>query len=75
MIPPSEDEQKTYILLLYNVKKEPATVGTVAGESVGLPVLTGQPRSVRDNGNYIYIISRIPPNVKKCADRGAKIKI
>ena len=52
MIPPSEDEQKR-IFLLYNVKKEPATVGTVAGESVGLPVLTGQPRSVRDNGNYI----------------------
>ena len=28
-------------------------MGTVAGESVGLPVLTGQPRSVRDDGNYI----------------------
>lgn len=29
-------------------------MGTVAGESVGLPVLTGDPRSARDNGNYIY---------------------
>ena len=54
MIPPSEDEQKTYILLLYNVKKEPATVGTET---------------------TFNIISLIPPDVKKCAFRGAKIKI